>query len=380
MQLVFATEEFVIEGNSYPGFPIVLHDSMDSCTPANRFLRYHLMRGAIGSERSWATIGQAIYDYFAYLQARKRRWDDPRPAEEQGLVGAYRDYCLDRLGHKKNTVSLRLTYICLFYEYALRQGWIGELPYGYEEREARRKRRGRLSHTDNSGGKVRSRDVSLKRQQQLPEFLSKDDVRTLLAGVKNPHHKLLIRLALQTGLRREELATFPEAYVFNPTTKGTTTRNIKIRLDPNDGHGMDTKGSKPRHLFISRRLMQDLYQYKAQLRGERASLSKSPQKPLFINQDGMPFAAHGKGIERIIRNIGQKCGIQVHPHMLRHTYATHTLYAMRRSNQIEPLIYLQKQLGHESIEMTLIYAHVLDDSPEEAVLAYDDELNDWIDA
>lgn len=380
MQLVFATEDFLIEGNPYPGFPIVLHDSMESCVPANRFLRYHLMRGAIGSERSWPTIGQAIYDYFAYLQARKRRWDDPRPAEEQGLVGAYRDYCLDKLKQKKNTVSLRLTYVCLFYEYALRQGWIGELPYGFEERDVRRKRRGRLAHTDSSGRKVVSRDVSLKRQQQLPEFLSKDDVRALLGCANNPHHKLLIRLALQTGLRREELATFPAAYVFNPQAKGTTTRNIKIRLDPNDGYGMDTKGTKPRHLFIGRRLMQDLYQYKVQLRGARANLSNSPQLPLFLNHKGMPFAAHGKGTERIVRNIGKRCGIQVHPHMLRHTYATHTLHALRKNNEIEPLVYLQKQLGHASIEQTMIYAHVLDDSPEEAVLAYDDELNDWIDA
>ena len=379
MQLVFATEDFVIEGNLYPGFPIVLHDSMESCTPANRFLRYHLMRGAIGSERSWPTIGQAIYDYFAYLQARRRRWDDPRPAEEQGLVGAYRDYCTDTLKHKKNTVSLRLTYICLFYEYALRQGWIYELPYGYEERKVKRKR-GRRSHTDTSGGKTRSRDVTLKRQVQLPEFLSKDEVRTILANADNVHHKLMIRLGLQTGLRREELATFPEAYVFNPTSRGTTTRNIKIRLDANDGHGMDMKGSKPRYLFISRRLMQDLYQYKTQIRGERASLSDSPQKPLFLNHVGMPFANHGKSIERIVRNIGRKCGIKTYPHMLRHTYSTHTLYAMRRNNEIEPLIYLQNQLGHSSIELTMIYAHVLDDSPEDAVLAYDDELNDWIDA
>jgi len=254
------------------------------------------------------------------------------------------------------------------------------LPYGYEERIVKRKHRGRLAHTDSSGGTILARDVSIKRQQLLPEFLSKDDVKALLASAENPHHKLIIRLALQTGLRREELATFPAAYVFNPVAKGSTARNIKIRLDPNDGHGMDTKSSKPRHLFISRRLMQDLYHYKAQLRGTRASLSSSPQKPLFLNHKGLPFAAHGKRIERIVRNIGKKCSVAVHPHMLRHTYATHTLYALRKSNQVEPLIYLQNQLGHASIEMTLIYAHLLDDSPEEAVLAYDDELNDWIDA
>lgn len=380
MQLLSASEDFVIEGNAYPGFPILLHDSMESCVPANRFLRYHLMRGAIGSERSWNTIAQAIYDYFGYLQARKRRWNEPRRAEEQSLVGAYRDYCIKKLDHKPNTVALRLTYVCIFYEHAVRESWIDSLPFNYEERRVRPKR-GRKSSANGAKNVRKSRDVTPKRQQQLPEFLSKEQVKTLLSSTNNAHHKLIIRFALQTGLRREEIATFPSAYIFNPSSRGTTTRNIKIRLDPNDGHGMNTKGSKPRYLFVSRRLMQDLYQYKTQVRGERSGLNTQSQKPLFLSQSGRPFANHGKAIERIVRNIGKACEIRTYPHMLRHTYATHTLYAMRKTNSgIDPLVYLQKQLGHASIEQTMTYAHVLDDSPEDAVLEYDDELNDWIEA
>ena len=55
MELVWATRDFVIMGQPYPGFPILLHDSMESCVPFNRFMRYYLLRGAIGSSRALVT-------------------------------------------------------------------------------------------------------------------------------------------------------------------------------------------------------------------------------------------------------------------------------------------------------------------------------------
>jgi integrase/recombinase XerD len=66
--------------------------------------------------------------------------------------------------------------------------------------------------------------------------------------------------------------------------------------------------------------------------------------------------------------------------MLRHTYATHTLVALQRSrdrNRLEPLVFLQRQLGHVSINTTMVYLHLINELADEAVLAYDDELNDW---
>ena len=67
--------------------------------------------------------------------------------------------------------------------------------------------------------------------------------------------------------------------------------------------------------------------------------------------------------------------------MLRHTYATHTLCAMQRSNSgIDPLVFVQRQLGHSSIQTTMVYLHLVNERADEAVLAYDDELNDWMDA
>lgn len=76
---------------------------------------------------------------------------------------------------------------------------------------------------------------------------------------------------------------------------------------------------------------------------------------------------------------GAKVGIKVHPHMLRHTYATHTLVSLQRQRgetRIEPLVFLQKQLGHASIQTTIEYLHLVNELADGAVLTYDDELNE----
>ncbi|MNX67672.1 Tyrosine recombinase XerD [compost metagenome] len=191
----------------------------------------------------------------------------------------------------------------------------------------------------------------------------------------------MIRLGLHTGLRRAEIASFPLAYIFDPDKAGRQERNIRIRLDPHDGHGMRTKGSKPRDIFISRRFLADLHRYVVQVRGERASLSRTQHKPLFLNQSGEPYADEGKRIERIVREIGKQADIKVHTHMLRHTYATHTLVALQRNgSNLEPLVFVQRQLGHSSIQTTMVYLHLVNELADNAVLAYDDELSDGLGA
>jgi len=383
MELVWATQDFTIQGQPYPGFPILLWPSMESCVPVNRFLRYHAMRGDIGSKRSWPSTARALYDFFSFLEAHDLNWQDVRRGEESSLVAAYRDYCLDRIALARSTVRQRLLYVCVFYEYALSQGWVDSLPFNYEVRTVRREA-GFLSHIDASGGKKRGRDVTPRQLRDLPKFLSKDAIKSLLAAAAdNPHHQMMIRFGLQTGLRREEIATFPAAYVHDPDRAGHTKRNICVHLDPRDGHGIRTKGSVPRDIYISRRYMRDLHHYVIHSRGLRASLSAVRYPNLFVNQCGKPYADHGKGIERIVRQIGRRAGIAVHPHMLRHTYATYTLCAAQRYDQfgaefgMDPLVYVQNQLGHASIQTTTVYLHLVNERADDAVLAYDDELNDW---
>lgn len=188
---------------------------------------------------------------------------------------------------------------------------------------------------------------------------------------------MMMRLALHTGLRREEIAAFPLAYVFDPNKAVRTVRNIRICLDPFDGSGMMTKGSKPREIYVSSQLMAELYRYVTKVRGERASLSKTPQRALLLNQFGQPYGEGGKSINRIISETGKRAGIKVHTHMLRHSYATHTLVSLQcnPTSGLEPLVFVQRQLGHSSIQTTMVYLHLVNEMADEAVLAYDDELN-----
>ncbi|AYF88136.1 site-specific integrase [Pseudomonas sp. DY-1] len=376
MELVWATKDFVIAGQPYSGFPILLWDSMESCVPANLFIRDYILRGRIGSKRSWPSTGRALYDFFSFLQAHDLDWRDVDRGEAKSLVAAYRGYCLDSCELAPNTTYQRLHYICEFYEFALKQGWVKRLPFTYEERTVRRQT-GFLAHLDASGGKAMVNDAMPHRPKALPKFLSMAEVKALLAAVENPHHRMMMRLALQTGLRREEIATFPLTYVFDPDKGGKTERNLRIHLDPSDGSGMATKGSKPRKIHVSRKFMAELYRYVTKVRGERASLSKTPQRALFLNQFGEPYSEDGKSLNRIISEAGKRAGIKVHTHMLRHTYATHTLVSLQRTPEsgLEPLVYVQRQLGHSSIQTTMVYLHLVNEMADQAVLAYDDELN-----
>lgn len=375
MELVWSTEDFVIAGQPYPGFPILLWDTMESCVQANLFFRNYLHRGAIGSKKSWPNTGRAIYDFFSFLQAHQLDWRDVDRGEAKSLVAAYRDYCLVTCKLASNTTRQRLTYICKFYEFALKERWVTRLPFDYEEITVKRET-SFLEHTNASGGKVMANDVMPRRHKTLPKFLTISEIKSLLASVENPHHRMMMRLALHTGLRREELATFPMEYVFDPEKAGRTERNLRLRLDPFDGSGMVTKGSKPRDVFISRKFLAELYRYASKVRGERASLSKTPQKPLLLNKTGKSYG-DGKSLNRIINDSGKRVGIKVNTHMLRHTYATHTLIGLQRnrSKNLDPLVFLQRQLGHSSIQTTMLYLHLVNDMADEAVLAYDDELN-----
>jgi hypothetical protein len=60
MRLISSTSELVMSGHPYLDFPILLWDTMESCAPANQFFRYYLLRGAIGSRKSWASTGRAL--------------------------------------------------------------------------------------------------------------------------------------------------------------------------------------------------------------------------------------------------------------------------------------------------------------------------------
>ena len=66
----------------------------------------------------------------------------------------------------------------------------------------------------------------------------------------------------------------------------------------------------------------------------------------------------------MVKRRGQKAGLghkDVHPHMLRHTFATE-LY-----RQTKDIRLVQKALGHADLSTTMIYTHIVDDDLEAAL-------------
>jgi len=65
---------------------------------------------------------------------------------------------------------------------------------------------------------------------------------------------------------------------------------------------------------------------------------------------------HNSYLRALLAHLGQKAGIakRVHPHLLRHTFATE-LY-----NETRELLIVQRALGHASIGTTEIYTHIGD--------------------
>ncbi len=78
-----------------------------------------------------------------------------------------------------------------------------------------------------------------------------------------------------------------------------------------------------------------------------------PLQYLLFNRGGQPL--NTRQAFRIVREIGRKAGVQVHPHLLRHSFAVN----LRRKGADTML--LKEALGHSSIVTTQIYCGFVDE-------------------
>src|SRR3989344_3395745 len=79
----------------------------------------------------------------------------------------------------------------------------------------------------------------------------------------------------------------------------------------------------------------------------------------------------------VMKSYERKCGFYVRAHMLRHTYGTYTLLALRKSKEFEgePLLYVRDRLGHSDVQTTMIYLHLINQLEAQSVLAHEDEID-----
>ncbi len=176
--------------------------------------------------------------------------------------------------------------------------------------------------------------------KKLPDVLGREQINALLAAV-DPAHRLALRdqamveLFYACGLRASELADL-------------TVSNLHLDLGAIRVLG---KGRKERVIPIGRPAQAALLKYINELRPTLVAVKGIQRPQVFLSRSGQP-------VNRVVlwqrlTQLSRQAGIRhVHPHMLRHTFATHLLSGGA------DLRIVQELLGHSNVVTTQIYTHV----------------------
>lgn len=376
MNVFFSTDKFKLNGLSYSGFPILISREGKVVEEALDFCVAHLIkRGRVQSKKSWITYGKALYQFFGWCEENGIDWRDIGNDREATILTEFRDWNLSLEGGSLAavTVNARLRLICAFYRYAVNKAWVTTVPYDMEMIMVRQPK-GFLTHVDASGGRRMTAGIMLKTPRTVIRVLSQGQSIDLLNAITNPTHQLIMRLALTTGLRREELATFPLKYVINPIIYTKHRSFIRVNLDPRE---MTIKGNQPRGIDVPRTVMESLWQYILDRRNQHESISGQRQSALFLTESGKPYSNDGAAFLGIVKQAGKVGGIPyINVHILRHTYATHTLYTMMQSKaQTHALLYVRDRLGHASVTTTEKYLHCISELEDVLMNDYQSEID-----
>jgi integrase/recombinase XerC len=191
---------------------------------------------------------------------------------------------------------------------------------------------------------------SPKLDKRLPSFLTIEEMKRLLDApdLSTPlgqRDRALLELLYASGLRVSELV-------------GLTLKQIDLTSNEIRVLG---KGSKERVVLMGEPAAAALKSYlkegRLQLMGEKKT------KALFLNRYGQRLPE--RSVQRLLERYAKKAGIgkRVHPHLLRHTFATHLL------DGGADLRVVQELLGHARLTSTQIYTHVTKGQARKVYLA-----------
>lgn len=376
MRYILATQELVVAGRVWKGFPLLINDDGDAMQPAQTFLWELLGRaGRRSSPKTWDSYGRAMYDFFAFISANKLDWKNPAAPGMPGAIEAYRDWAKGTVGLEDSTINHRLRVVARFYDWAERKGHIERVPFERVTVQTNRTP-GFLDHVDATAGKVETPEILLKQKTKPPKILTKEQIPLCYEALPNLTHQLMFELMIRTGLRQMECRTWPEKYVFDPTRRKDLSPGMKIRmhLDPKD---MDLKNSKPRDIDMPFDLMEKLWTYSMRYRQKREHNNLQGEKfpTLFLTEGGLPYGKDA--VTEIFATLSKRVGFRVTAHMLRHSYATFLLWSLRKSKTFEgePLLYVRDRMGHSDVSTTIIYLHLINSLEGQLVLAHEDEMD-----
>ncbi|MDR1965736.1 MAG: tyrosine-type recombinase/integrase [Synergistaceae bacterium] len=183
-----------------------------------------------------------------------------------------------------------------------------------------------------------------KREKTLPKVMTEGEIERLVEAGNGEsaidvRDRTMIEMAYGCGLRASEL--------------------VSVRLSDIDDAGgvmyVRGKGRKERIVPYVGSLKETVRRYLADSRAKlsRSSAGAGEHDFLFLTKSGLPMSR--QELWGILRKRGARAGIsksRLHPHVLRHSFATHL---QRRGMDLRTL---QELLGHSSIATTEKYAHL----------------------
>jgi len=180
-----------------------------------------------------------------------------------------------------------------------------------------------------------------RRARTLPKTLSPGEVERLIGAARGTQPRdlrdhALVELLYGAGLRVSEAVGL-----------GRSGVDLDARLVQVVG-----KGGKERVVPIGRPAVEALRRY---LSRGRPYLDSRHRPELFLNARGGPLTRAGAFL--ILRRLAGEAGIdpqRVHPHLLRHSFATHLLEGGADLRSV------QEMLGHADLSTTELYTHVSD--------------------
>jgi site-specific recombinase XerD len=168
-----------------------------------------------------------------------------------------------------------------------------------------------------------------KRIERVPEIVTPQQVEILIRSTRKARNKAIISMLYSTGLRVSELCSL---------------NRIDVQEDYFTVVG---KGGKSRICFIDKRSRRLLNRYLAKRSDNDPALFISPLLGARITPGG---------VQELFKYARKKAGFDfpVHPHTLRHSFATNLM-----SNGAH-IYTIQRLMGHASLQTTEIYLHITD--------------------
>jgi integrase/recombinase XerD len=180
-----------------------------------------------------------------------------------------------------------------------------------------------------------------RRRRRLPRTLSAAEAQRLIEAApgttpRSLRDRALVELLYGAGLRVSEAVGL-----------GKTDVDFERRLVSCTG-----KGGKERVVPVGRHATEALRRYLAH---GRPYLDRRHRPELFLNAQGGALTRAGAFL--ILRRLAERAGLEperVHPHLLRHSFATHLLEGGADLRSV------QEMLGHADLGTTELYTHVSD--------------------